>query len=287
MCGVGAGLAVLGEVISYTNGAAAVYGSPSVEGDTLLFNPTAFSSRCSGSQGVDMIDGLMRVWIASSENIEKVTVNEGGAWFFFGPGTAATQAYVETSGLSRHYRGERRCADGRPEHDSRHHDVYPLLGNVGSRTFKATEPVDSAGWQGTMTFDNVDAALVGTPYQGQRVHRGDARLRQRLGNHERNGTVAFIDKKWVAITTTPEPEAFVILVEVSCWDSILALETAEGRTVGVPFVACGDSRGTKGGGGREKRQGTQRSKGAEKSKGRRRGQAKSPLGRQSRLSPQR
>ena len=56
-----------GETISYTNGAAAIYGDPTVYGDTLLFSPTAYSSRCSGSQGVDMVDGLLRVWINSSE----------------------------------------------------------------------------------------------------------------------------------------------------------------------------------------------------------------------------
>ena len=206
----------LGEVISYTNGAAAVYGSPSVEGDTLLFNPTAFSSRCSGSQGVDMIDGLMRVWIASSENIEKVTVNEGGAWFFFGPGTAATQAYVGALGAELVITEVNGVAPtGGLSMIPGTMTFTPSSANVGSRTFKATEPVDSAGWQGTMTFDDVDAALVGTPYQGQRVTGAMLVFDNVLATTSETGTVAFIDKKWVAITTTPEPEAFVILVEAS------------------------------------------------------------------------
>ena len=56
---------VFGETISYTSGAAQIYGKPTVLGDTLLFDPGAYSSHCSGAQGVDMVDGLLRVWIKS------------------------------------------------------------------------------------------------------------------------------------------------------------------------------------------------------------------------------
>ena len=204
--------AACGETISYTNGAAAIYGDPTVYGGTLLFDPTAYCSRCSGSQGVDMVDGLLRVWISSSGSIETVRVEEGGAWFFFGPATGATQAYVgalaanlvitEVNGVSPV--DPLRMIAGTMS-------FVPSSSDVGSRTFTATESVDPAGWRGTMIFDDVGAALIGTPYEGGRVTAAMLVFDDVLATSSEAGTVAFIDKKWVSITTSPEPGALVLL----------------------------------------------------------------------------
>jgi len=201
---------VFGGAISYTNGAASIYGSPTVYGDTLLFNPTEYSSSCTGADGGDMIDGLLRVWITSPAGIENVSVQEGGAWFFFGPATDATQAKVGA------YMAELvvTAVDGFAPASGPLimipgvMDFTPSSSDVGSRTFKATEPVDAAGWKGTMLFNDVDAALVGTPYQGKHVTEAMLVFDDILATTtSRAGTVAFIDKKLVSITTWPESTA--------------------------------------------------------------------------------
>ena len=94
-------------------------------------------------------------------------------------------------------------------------DFVPSSSDVGSRTFNATEPVDPAGWQGTMTFHDVGAALVGTPYEGGRVTGAMLVFDDVLATTSEAGTVAFIDKKWVSITTSPEPGALVLLASAA------------------------------------------------------------------------
>jgi hypothetical protein len=201
-----------GEIISYTNGSAAIYGDPSVVGNTLLFSPTAYYSRCSGAAGVDMVDGLLRVWIESPDSIETVRVEEGGAWFFFGHGSEATQAYVgalaanlvitEVNGTT--LLSPLKMIPGTM-------DFVPAGEDVGSRTFTAAEPVDIKGWRGTMTFQNISNALAGTAYEGGRVTGAMLVFDNVLATASEAGTIAYIDKKWVSITTSPEPDGAALL----------------------------------------------------------------------------
>jgi len=213
-----------GESITYTNGAAAIYGAPTVYGDSLLFNPTAYSSRSSGANGVDMVDGLFRVWMNCAAGIEDVTVQEGGAWFFFGPASDATQAFVgafaaelvitEVNGLP--------LAGGPFTMIPGAMTFTPASSEVGSRTFKASETVLATGWQGVMAFNDLSDALVGTPYQGGRVTGAMLVFDNILATSSQAGTIAYIDKKWVSITGTqdtasgtPEPGALVLLATTS------------------------------------------------------------------------
>jgi hypothetical protein len=200
---------VFGESISYTSGAESIFGDSTIYGDTLLFSPTAFSSSCSGAAGVNMADGLLRVWITSPTGIENVSVQEGGAWFFFGPGTAATQAYVGAHAAELVITQ----VDGLPVVGDPliivpgTMDFSPSSSAVGSRTFNATEPVDPAGWQGTMLFDDLGATLAGTPYQGELVTGAMLVFDDILATASEVGTVAYIDKKWISITTSPQPDS--------------------------------------------------------------------------------
>jgi len=199
---------VFGEAISYTNGAAPIYGSPTAYGDTLLFNPTEYSSGCSGADGVDMIDGLLRVWITSSAGIGSVGVREGGAWCFFGPVTDGTQAYVGACGAELVVTAVNGVAPagGPLIMIPGVMDFTPSSSDVGSRTFKATEGVDPAGWKGMMLFNNVDAALIGTSCQGGHVTGAMLVFDDILATASGAGTTAFIDKKWVSITACPDPD---------------------------------------------------------------------------------
>jgi hypothetical protein len=209
----------LGESISYTSGAAPIYGNATVYGDTLLFNPTAYFSKCSGVNGVDMVDGQMRVWITCTEGIEDVSVEEGGAWFFFGSATDATRAYVGAFGAELFVTEVDGVAPTGPlSMIPGTMDFTPSSSDVGSRTFKATEPVNTAGWRGTMRFDHVAGALAGTPYQGRLVTGAMLVFDDILATASEAGTLAFIDKKWVSITTSPdpvpEPDSLVFLATV-------------------------------------------------------------------------
>jgi len=214
---------VFGESISYTNGAAPIYGNPTVYGDTLLFNPTGYFSSCSGVNGVDMADGLLRVWITSPAGIESVSVQEGGAWFFFGPGSDATQACVGVFGAQLFVTE----VNGLPPVGGPLNMIFgtmdftPSSSDVGSRTFKATEPIDPVGWQGAMLFDDVGAALAGTAYQGGHVTGAMLVFDDILATASEAGAISFIDKKWVSITTSsevghvPEPGTLVLLAAAS------------------------------------------------------------------------
>jgi hypothetical protein len=208
---------VSGEIISYTNGAAAVFGTPETIGDTLWYDPTVFVSRCSGADGVDMVDGLLRVWISASAAIDTVTVEEGGAWFFFGPSNDATQAYVGVHGAELVITEVNGAAlVGCPPIMIPGTMVFtPSSSEVGARTFVATEPVNRAGWQGTMVFDNVGAALAGTPYEGGHVTGATLIFDDILATASTKGTIASIDKKWISVTTTPEPAAIALLAAAS------------------------------------------------------------------------
>ena len=214
------GSKVFGEIISYTSEAAPVFGGSTQYGDTLLFGPTAFSSTSTGPAGVNMTDGLLRVLISSAAGIDNVAVNEGGAYFFFGPdATKATQAYVGAHAAELFITG----VNGVPV------SAGPLIGipgtmefspassDVGSATYYATEPVDTSGWQGTMLFDNLSAALADSPYAGGQVTDAMLVFDNILATASETGTTAYIDKKWVSITTTPldaipEPGTLVLFV---------------------------------------------------------------------------
>jgi MYXO-CTERM domain-containing protein len=201
-----------GEIVTYASGAAAIYGDPAVYGNTLLFSPTAYYSRCSGQAGVDMVDGLLRVWIECPDSIETVRVEEGGAWFFFGRGSDATTAYVGALAANLVITEVNGVAPLSPlKMIPGTMDFVPASADVGSRTFTAVEPVDTAGWRGTMTFHDVSDALVGTAYEGGRVTGAMLVFDDVLATTSETGTIAFIDKKWVSITTSPEPDGAALL----------------------------------------------------------------------------
>jgi hypothetical protein len=201
-----------GEMISYTSGAAAIYGDPVAYGETLMFNPTAYYSRCSGLGGVDMVDGLLRVWIECEQGIDTVTVEEGGAWFFFGHGSDATQAYVGALAANLVITEiDDVAAAGPLTMIAGTMDFLPAGAGVGSRTFTATEPWDASGWRGTMVFEDVSAALVGTPHEGGRVTGAMLVFDDVLATASEAGTIAFIDREWVMITAAPEPGALALL----------------------------------------------------------------------------
>jgi hypothetical protein len=206
-----------GEIISYRNGSSPIFGAPEILGDTLWFNPTDFFSRCSGPDGVDMVDGLFRVWIGTSTAIDTVTVKEGGAWFFFGPANDATQAYVGVHAAELVITEVNGAAvqGGPPIMIPGTMAFTPPSSEVGARTFVATEPVDRSGWQGTMDFENIGAALTGTPFEGGRVTGAMLVFDNILATASTRGTIASIDKKWVSVTTTPEPAALALLAAAS------------------------------------------------------------------------
>ena len=96
VCGVGAGLAGArrGDFV-HERGGRSLWGSPSVEGRHVAVQPNGVPLAVQRQPGrghdrrPDAVCGLRL-----PRHPQKVTVNEGGAWFFFGPGTAATQAYA-------------------------------------------------------------------------------------------------------------------------------------------------------------------------------------------------
>ncbi|MCE5269420.1 MAG: PEP-CTERM sorting domain-containing protein [Planctomycetaceae bacterium] len=214
----------LGEIVSYTSGASPIFGDSVQYGDTLLFSPTAFSSSSSGANGVNMTDGLLRVWITSAGDISDVVVNEGGACFFFGGRpTDLTKAYVGANAAQLFITSVNGAPVTGPLISIAGTMQYtPSSADVGSRTFYATDPVSTSGWQGTMVFQDPGAALARTPYAGGSVTGVMLVFDNILATASEAGTLAYIDKKWVSITAdptpaspTPEPGTLTLLATVS------------------------------------------------------------------------
>ncbi|MEN6459239.1 MAG: PEP-CTERM sorting domain-containing protein [Thermoguttaceae bacterium] len=196
-----------GESVSYVSGAASIFGSSTQYGDTLLYSPTAFSSCSTGRCGVDMTSGLFRLRITSTGNIEELEVNEGGAYFFFGSrATDLTQAYVGTSAAQLLITSVNGVdVNGPLVSIAGTMEITPSSSDIGSSTFNATEPCDAAGWQGTMVFENIGAALDDTPYAGGMVTGLMLVFNDILATSSQKGTLAYIDREWVSVMTTVTP----------------------------------------------------------------------------------
>jgi PEP-CTERM motif len=69
-----------------------LYGSPSVSGDTLDFNPVSFNAGATGAGGVDITDGTLTLMMTSNPGhfIDKVKFDEAGDFTLAGFGGAGT-----------------------------------------------------------------------------------------------------------------------------------------------------------------------------------------------------
>jgi len=187
-----------------------LYGTPSVAGDALMFNPPAFGASANGADGIDITDGTLTAVVKSLDDyrIEKLKFEEKGDYTLFGNGTQATAAAVnaalvvnvtEIEGVS----------------------VNPITLHA-NLTFSPSDGtynlVDDGGiavlWNGSIMV-NVDQMIAAAGRSGQATML-DFSIDNVLTASSEAGTAASIQKKDVAgfsVTTyIPEPATLTLLL---------------------------------------------------------------------------
>ncbi len=76
-----------------------LFGTPSVVGDELDFNPTSFAASATGAGGVDVTDGLLQFEVKARPGyvIDEITFSERGDYTLVGGGGAGTFASVQAA----------------------------------------------------------------------------------------------------------------------------------------------------------------------------------------------
>lgn len=196
---------------SSTDPGVALFGSPSISGDTLLFNPVSFGISAMNG-GFDFMDGTFTTTLVSIGNnrIEKIQFNEYGDWTLLGNGTAGTNATVTNTLFVRIT-----DIDGV--------GAFTPFTTTASMTFSPSNGsynlIANRGqglvWQGNVLVD-VDAILAANGYAGRQARKVNLTFDNALSAFSEVGTIAYIKKKeidGIAITTyVPEPATFGLLL---------------------------------------------------------------------------
>jgi hypothetical protein len=190
--------------------------------DTATFvNNLKFSSSSAENHFVD--GKLVSVITAKpGMSIDKVSLEEGGAWYLdslLGNGNAAASVtlngvrldVLEIEGVGN--------VSGIFTGGTMRFDL-PAPAEDNTRTFvlhDAANPqrkVSTGNWHGQMNI-NVDDALANTPYQGERVTKVSLVFDNILSTQSEAGAHAYIDKKFVYVTPggnlIPEPASLLML----------------------------------------------------------------------------
>lgn len=191
----------------------ALFGTPTITGDTLSFSPAEFAAQSSGGESnsanpgpVELIDGTLGFDLVAKpgEAIQSFTLEESGAFALVGAGTEFTQVQVavvfsvnilEVDGVA--YNGPSQV--------------------VSNTTLLSENLVSSPGlgqsWSGQAEINiaalaaDLDPAIVGD------ITKARVSLDNQLLAISEDGSVAFVDKKNIdgVVITIPEPSMVAVL----------------------------------------------------------------------------
>jgi hypothetical protein len=184
-----------------------LFGSPLISGDTLVFNPVAFSSFAQNGAS-DITDGQLTMFAQSAPGftIPSFTINEAGDWSLAGAGGAGTAARVNLSVFITVL-----AVNGVALSPTQRLEANGTFSNGGLWTLASPGPGTAQVWTGGGTF-NIDAFLASRGITGSATSIRIA-LNNTLTTTSQLGTSAFIAKKdfnGVSITV-PTPGAAAIL----------------------------------------------------------------------------
>jgi len=184
-----------------------LYGSPTLTGDSLSFNPTGFGAQASGAGGADITDGTLATTIMTTgtKRIHKVNFAEAGDYTFAGAaGTTLTAASVGASFFLKVVE-----LDGVGVAPININGSMTITPSGGTYDFVNDPHGPAAIWSGSVIFD-IDAALAAQNITGQAT-KILLTLDNALTANSEAGTFALIKKKEFAGSTitvdtnVPEP----------------------------------------------------------------------------------
>lgn len=203
----------LGTTVDYLNvtensttDSGALFGTPTLAGDSLVFNPVSFGASSINGAAPDLTDGTLTAAIVAKPGnfISKISISESGDYTVFGNGTAATKVTVSAPVFINILE-----VNGSP--------ITPtiLSGSLTmspSSSFALPGNVVGGIWTGSGTFD-LDAHLAANSISGSAT-KILLSLDNALLAQSEAGTVAFIKKKsfgGTSLTIVPEPATLGLL----------------------------------------------------------------------------
>jgi hypothetical protein len=184
-----------------------LYGSPTVAGNSLDFNPVNFNSFSAGAAGSDITDGtlVMKIEAKPGNGITELLYSEAGDFTLLGFGTDSTLASVSSSFFVNILQ-----VDGvgiTPVNLDLVMNIFPQNG-VYELASLGGGPIQKGNWTGSLLID-IGQALTDA---GHSFNLGATLISVSLDNTlstlSEDGTSAFIAKKdfgGTSITVVPEP----------------------------------------------------------------------------------
>lgn len=191
-----------------------LYGSPSVSGDTLDFDPVSFNSSSTGPGGVDITDGTLTMMIRSlpGQFIDVVQFTEAGDFTLAGLGGIGTFASVTAEFFI-----DIEEVDGVPINpvNVQASMVFTPSGGDWDLLNDGPGPAVNGAWSGSLLVDITQALIDdGTPFV-----IGATKISVVFDNTlvtlSETGTSSFIAKKdvdGITITVIPEPASLACMV---------------------------------------------------------------------------
>lgn len=191
-----------------------VYGSPSVFGNSLDFNPLSFNASASGSGGVDITDGTLTLMMTSNPGhfIDCIKFDEAGDYTLAGFGTAATAVSVTAN-----FNIEIQEVDGVAIGSILVNPVMnftPSNGDFDLANDAGGGPAANGSWAGMLMADLTQVLIDNNIPYVNGVTKVSVTFDNTLVATSEDGTSAFIAKKdvgGVGITVIPEPASLGLL----------------------------------------------------------------------------
>ena len=184
----------------------ALFGTPTLAGNGLVFNPVSFGASSINGASPDITDGTLTATIVAKPGnfISQISIEESGDYTLFGNGTAATSVVVAAPVFFQII--EVNNAPITPT------TLSGTLTMSPSGTFSLPGSVVGGIWTGSGVFD-LDAHLAGLGIDGSAT-KVILSLDNALVAQSEVGTVAFIKKKTfggTSLTIVPEPTTLGLL----------------------------------------------------------------------------
>jgi hypothetical protein len=189
---------------------AALFGPPSLSGNSLLFNPVNFVDSASAG-ALEFQDGRLTFNViptSSQGNIKSISLLEGGAWTV-GGGTSATTA-KESLLINELFITSVNGISVNPivvppsiAFTDTNNGSASVSTSSNSITFSSSAGFSSGTWDATASF-NFANALTGAGLSGN-VTGLSMELDNQLSVTSETNSVAFIDKKYLDVTSNSSP----------------------------------------------------------------------------------
>jgi hypothetical protein len=193
---------------------APLFGTPTVSGDSLLFNPVSFGAFSSNGLP-DLTNGTLATTIAAKPGqfILAINLSEAGDYTLGGTGTAATKVSVAAPWFIRVTEvNNAPLPNGPLTFNSASVPVNPVAFSPSGGTYDLVNDPTSGIWTGSALID-ISVYLAAAGISGEATKLDFSWNNDLLALSEQ-GTVSFIKKKQngVTLTTiTPEPTSLSIL----------------------------------------------------------------------------